>query len=196
MKRKILAAGLIATALFILTAGGALAKARFNMIGISGPGLDGLLTYTDPETTELLATGRLEAFDRPLEGPPETLEEGYAITRYPDLDNFVPWDQVIYYRNPAGEGGSVYYAGLFNGSSEYDGRWFEAQPESEQYLLDLLAAEGAFLQHTPPAGRSLFYTAIGIGAAAFLGLGWIIVSARRQADTTSQSATDPPPAAR
>ena len=52
------------------------------------------------------------------------------------------WDHLIYYPGTANQPGVVYYEGLFNGSSEYDGRWFLVPAQQDAALRAALARQG------------------------------------------------------
>ena len=152
LRRRTLIA-LVAGLLSLLTVMPAAAKGQALMIRIAGPGLDGNRSYRDEELLSHLSTALLEDFSQPIDAP-QTVGAGYVITRYFDDANYVPWDQVIYYPDPAGGPGHVFYVGIFNGWSENDGHWFAVRPESEVVLRDLLLSEDAPLDPrglgTPP----------------------------------------------
>ena len=100
------------------------AKGSFAFIAISGEGLNGEIRTADRNLT-------LDWFafaDFPgggIDAPASPPAGGYVITRY-YIDGRKPsaFDQLHYY--PAA--GLVYYDGLKGGSSEYDGKWYTANP--------------------------------------------------------------------
>ena len=53
---------------------------------------------------------------------------------------YFPFDQVVYFPDPEGGRGSIFYGGIVNGSSEYDGKWFRASQEGEAALRAALAS--------------------------------------------------------
>jgi len=132
---------LLVAALALFAAAPAAAKGPAEMIRISGPGLDGHQTLREPEALDSLSLAALEDFTRPIEAP-QQVGPGYTITRYYDTNEWTPWDQVIYYPDPQGGAGRIFYVGIFNGWSEYDGHWFAANPQSEALLLDWLEQQG------------------------------------------------------
>jgi hypothetical protein len=73
----------------------------------------------------------------------EDLQGGYLhAPRHlgPALDlNRDGWDHARYYAACAGQRGYVQYIGLYNGSSEYDGRWFHVSTRGEQSLRHILS---------------------------------------------------------
>lgn len=100
------------------------AKGGFSFITIGGGELAEVV-----RTSELALTQDFFAFadfyrDR-VEAPADP-GVGYEITRYYIEDTReIPFDRLHYY--PAT--GFVYYDGIVNGSSEYDRKWYAANPE-------------------------------------------------------------------
>ncbi len=117
----------------------AYAKGPADKITITGPGLDGMIEITDPDTAEALSMTMLEDF-RVFIDVPERLGPGYELTRYYRLESgsYRPFDQVAYYPDLYGGRGYVNYIGIVNGSSEYDGKWFRAQDEADQVIRQVL----------------------------------------------------------
>ena len=75
-------------------------------------------------------------------------ENGYEIARGGiDKGEFEPFDKLIYYPSDDHTRGLIHYIGLVNaegekdGWSEYDGHWFNANPQTEPYLRQLLLDE-------------------------------------------------------
>jgi hypothetical protein len=123
MKRStvlFLALGLLIPALTVLAKGG------FDYITVEGPGITGEITITNPALTQDffafadLSKGSIEA--------PADPGQGYEVTRVYVVDNRgQPFDKLHYYPYT----GYVYYDGIVNGSSEYDGKWYAADPAAE-----------------------------------------------------------------
>jgi len=109
----------------------ALAKGNFDYITVKGPGLQGELNLTNPALTSFFA---FADFSKGAIDPPADPGEGYEITRvYVITENEKPnptaFDQLYYY--PYVDDGYVYYVGLADGSSEYDGKWYAANPSAD-----------------------------------------------------------------
>ena len=111
-----------------------LAKGEFDYITIKGPGVTGEINVTNPALT-----GEFFAFADFSKGPidpPADLGEGYQIVRVYVVDTKpAPFDQLHYYPYT----GYVYYDGLANGSSEYDGKWYTANPSANDPFRAVLA---------------------------------------------------------
>jgi hypothetical protein len=112
-----------------------LAKGPFTYITIKGPGIIGDLSVTNPALLDFFA---FADFSRGEIEKPLDPGEGYEIIRsFVDREtNAVQnFDLLHYYP----ETGYVYYDGLIGGSSEYDGKWYEARPEVEADFRAVLA---------------------------------------------------------
>lgn len=118
----------IAVALALLTAllisVTAFAKGSFAFITITGPKLRDAVRSTDPAlTTDFFA---FADFYHDKAKAPASPGAGYEITRfYTRGRGEIAFDRLHYYP----EAGFVYYDGIVNGSSEYDGEWYTANPE-------------------------------------------------------------------
>ncbi len=118
----------------------ALAKGPPQHVRIDGPGLADPLEITEPGELEALGMASLEDFFSSVPDP-GALARVYLLTRsYQDGDRMVPFDQVLYAPGPPGDRGYVYYVGIINGWSEYDGKWFRATRIGTQAIEGLLAA--------------------------------------------------------
>lgn len=117
-----------------------LAKGDFDYIIVKGPGLQGELNLTNPElTTDFFV---FADFTQGAINPPTDPGQGYEITRVyvvteNDKPNPTAFDQLYYY--PYTDGGYVYYVGLAEGSSEYDGKWYAANPSADAPFRAALA---------------------------------------------------------
>lgn len=124
---------LILSILTMFSASLVFAKGNFTYLSVKGPGLTGELTVTNPALTEGFfafadfSNGAIEA--------PSDPGEGYQVIRiHVDNNKDVPFDLLHYYPYT----GFVYYDGLVNGSSEYDRRWYSANPSAEEPFLAAL----------------------------------------------------------
>ena len=116
------AAGL-ALLLALISSMTVLAKGGFAFISITGPGIEGEIRATDLELTEDFFA--FADFYRDKIEAPSDPGEGFEITRYYiDGTREVIFDQLHYYPST----GFVFYDGLVNGDSEYDGEWYSANP--------------------------------------------------------------------
>ena len=116
------------------------AKGNFDYITVKGPGLQGELNLTNPElTTDFFV---FADFSQGAIDAPANPGEGYEITRvFVVTENNKPtptaFDQLYYY--PYEDNGYVYYVGLASGSSEYDGKWYVANPAADAPFRAALA---------------------------------------------------------
>ncbi len=117
------------------------AKGPASKITITGPELLEPIEITDANVLAPLSFGVLENSFKHVLAVPDSLGEGYELTRYfsDERGNYTPFDHVHYYPNPSGADGYVYYDGIINGSSEYDGDWFRINHNSELVLMGILS---------------------------------------------------------
>lgn len=101
----------------------AFAKGGFSFVAVTGSGLEGEVRSTDPALTEDFFA--FADFYRNKTREPANPGAAYEITRYYiEGKREIPFDRLHYYP----ETGLVYYDGIVNGSSEYDGEWYTAKP--------------------------------------------------------------------
>ncbi|MGB3399485.1 MAG: hypothetical protein WBA34_04855, partial [Candidatus Deferrimicrobiaceae bacterium] len=85
---------------------------------------------------------------------PADLGAGYLMDRYGDVsDDALPFDRVLYFPDPSGGRGYVYYLETVNGHGPYDGRWFHVSPEGEAEMEQVFAANGVHAGASPAAGK-------------------------------------------
>ncbi len=116
-----------------------MAKGNFVKVTISGSQLTSEIDVTDPS---LLNFFSFSYFPDARTEEPE-VGAGYVITRYDGQikdGTFHAWDKLHYYPNSTGTGGYVFYDGLLDGSSEFDGKWYTTSPEGDVALRRMLAA--------------------------------------------------------
>jgi len=126
----------------------ALAKGGFSFINIAGPGLKEPVRLTDPAlTTDFFA---FADFYQDKAKAPTDPGEGYEITRhYVDGTREILFDRLHYYP----ETGFVFYDGIENGESEYDGEWYTAQPGIKmafEAALSIKAGSAASVEKKQP----------------------------------------------
>lgn len=140
------AAGL-AILLALVTAITVFAKGGFSFIAITGPGLKEEVRATDTVLTEDFFAFA-DFYNHNVEAPAKP-GEGYEITRYyVDGKREIAFDQLHYYP----ETGFVFYDGILNGESEYDGEWYAANPAVKTVLervLPIASMEKAPLAKQP-----------------------------------------------
>lgn len=114
-----------------------LAKGEFDYIAIKGPGITGEIDVTSPALTQdFFAFADFSQGEVPAPIDPG---QGYQVVRvYVEFTDSkpkdLPFDQLHYYPYT----GYVYYDGLVEGSSEYDGKWYAANPAAEQPFRNVL----------------------------------------------------------
>jgi hypothetical protein len=143
--RRLFALTLGALALLVVVKDPALAGGPADKVTVNGPGLKREIEITDAQDLQALSVGQLADFNNPIAAPGE-IGPGYELTRYyEDKANFIAFDHVRYHPDPADGRGYVFYMGLLNGWSEYDGKWFHATTQGEQVLQRILAENGVRL---------------------------------------------------
>ncbi|MCI0714692.1 MAG: hypothetical protein L0154_31350 [Chloroflexi bacterium] len=114
------------------------AKGVSDRIVISSVALAEDIIVEDDGMVHLLSYYMVDYEAELLVPPPDLdLSTAYRLQRqFYHGGDFQTFDHVAYYQGK--DGGYVHYMGLENGSSEYDGKWYRVQPESDmamQYLL-------------------------------------------------------------
>jgi hypothetical protein len=153
MKRLVFLLTLIILAIPTLT----LAKGPFSYITIKGPGITGDLSVTNSALLDFFA---FADFSKGEVEPPATPGEGYEIIRsFVDENNKVQNFDLLYYYP---DSGYVYYDGLIgDASSEYDGKWYTADPNVESKFRAVLA-ERARLTWIPFAAFVILLIIFGV----------------------------------
>ncbi len=171
---------LISVALFIIgmllvSSQLAMAKGNFAKIVISGGQLASEIEVTDPS---LLGFFSFSDFTNAHTQKPK-VGEGYVVTRYEQYQDgtFHAWDRLHYYPNTTGLGGYVFYDGLINGGSEYDGQWYTASPEGDAALRRILTA------HISNASTSTILPSVALlvglaGIAIVMIVGFVVIKRR------------------
>ena len=113
----------LACLLALITSIAVLAKGGFSFISITGPGIDEEIRATDLKLTEDFFA--FADFYRDKVEAPKDPGMGYEIRRYYiDGKHEILFDQLHYFPSA----GFVFYDGIVNGDSEYDGEWYSANP--------------------------------------------------------------------
>lgn len=147
----------LALLLTLLTSITVSAKGEFSFIAVTGGDLTDEVRLSDPALTKDFFTFADFSLDK-TETPADP-GEGYEITRYYiNGHSETAFDRLHYYP----ETGFVYYDGIVNGDSEYDAKWYTAQPEikstfetalSTQMRLMYLGTQDGSQALVPPAER-------------------------------------------
>jgi hypothetical protein len=125
----------LALLLSLLTSITAFAKGSFSFITISGADLKDVVRVTDKALTiDYFAFAKFHLDRTDVPADPGI---GYDITRY-YTDGKREWafDQLHYYPNT----GFVFYDGIVGGESEYDGKWYKADPKIKPIFENTLSA--------------------------------------------------------
>lgn len=115
-----------------------IAQGNFTYLTIKGPGITGEINITDPALTgDFFAFADFTQGEVPAPADPG---QGYQVVRvYVETVDGKPtdrpFDQLHYYPYT----GYVFYDGLVNGSSEYDGKWYAANPSANEPFRAALA---------------------------------------------------------
>jgi hypothetical protein len=134
MFSRIQVAGGLAFLLILITSITAFAKGGFSFITITGPNLKERVRATDSALTEDFFA--FADFFRERTKAPTDPGTAYEITRYYiDGSREIAFDRLHYYPDT----GFVYYDGIVNGSSEYDGEWYTAKPEIKMVFEKVLS---------------------------------------------------------
>jgi len=163
--------------LMLLPCGTVLAKGAPDKITITGSDLPNGLEITDLEMLEPFAMDKFINFSIPIEEP-KGLGTGYEITRYYQIDRIGPKaiDRFVYYPNPPGDGGYVFYEGIIDkmfiyGGSPHDGKWFQATEEGGRAIRQILADYGIHL------AKDSLWASLLKNYAIWLGYGGLVVVA-------------------
>jgi hypothetical protein len=126
----------LALLLSLVTSATAFAKGGFSFITISGPNIKEVVRVTDTALTTDFFT--FANFYEDKMDAPVSPGEGYEITRYYiDGKREIAFDSLHYYP----EAGFVFYDGIVNGESEYDGKWYTANPEIKTVFENALIVQ-------------------------------------------------------
>lgn len=126
----------LALLLALLTSVTVFAKGDFSFIAVTGGELTDEVRISDPALTKDFFTFA-DFYQNKTEAPVDP-GMGYQITRY-YVNGYTEraFDRLHYYP----ETGFVYYDGIVNGSSEYDGEWYTAQPDIKSTFETALSTQ-------------------------------------------------------
>jgi hypothetical protein len=137
----------LALGLLLVTASAALAwpEGPFTEVNISGPGIDGTATITGAGLGGMTLDNFTD-YSTAIAAPTQ-LGAAYELHRHFIHESGQPWDfdRVIYYFDPAGGPGYVFYAQAIGyGPSHHQGRWFRATGQSVEIMRGILTPLGAW----------------------------------------------------
>ncbi|MBI2757332.1 MAG: hypothetical protein HYX49_01485 [Chloroflexi bacterium] len=164
MKTRLLVTVLVPVLVALFVPAAVLAKGNFSFIVIQGGGIDGELRSTDPALTDDFFA--FADFFSAQTDQPAKPGLGYKVIRYYSYNGReIAFDYLHYYP----ETGYVYYDGIMGGWSEYDGKWYVANPNIKTSF------ENIFLKQTQSATPFI--------AAAALSLLFVLAFMFRQTST-------------
>ena len=147
----------------------AAAKANFDRITVQEQGSETQVEVTDPA---LLGFFAFTDFSDGRREPPRVVGPAFVVTRW-EMDRaadagFQPWDRLRYYHtsqdNTLGRGW-VFYEGLLNGSSEYDGQWYPSTRNADALMEGIIFPSEARESEADANRPSLLLGVVGIAAA-------------------------------
>ncbi|RJP50317.1 MAG: hypothetical protein C4557_09925 [Anaerolineaceae bacterium] len=123
---------------FLIPATVGFAKGNFDYITIKGPGITGEINVTNPALTDdFFAFADFTQGEAPAPADPG---QGYLVIRvYVKTMGNKPTDQVFDELHYYPYTGYVFYDGIVNGESEYDGKWYAANPAANEPFRAVLA---------------------------------------------------------
>lgn len=176
IRRTVCVVGLI-LAVLLTTARSVSAKGNFDKVTIQDIGSGREIAVTDPALMGFFA---FSDFDNGTRETPKVTGPGYEVMRWAisreDGITYVPVDRLRWYdtssTNTLGRGW-IFYEGLINGSSEYDGKWFTSTRNGDALMENTLfsvQATSTSTASTEKAGpTSIVLGFVGIGAATLIG---------------------------
>ena len=170
--------------LFSFSADFALAKGPFDRVTVSGGQIENAVEVSDPLLMDFFS---LSIFHNAGIEQPQVEGEGYLVTRYfkEEDGSFTPWDSLRFYPNKEETGGYVFYEGLVNGSSEYDGKWYLASYSGSSRLRQIINVSERPLPLTKTILTQFLYFAAALAGFAIV----VIVGLFILRPTTYQSPT-------
>ena|SRR5258705_2931835 len=120
---------------------------ELGLLTISGPGIKGELTLSDPK--DMMKLEQSGFFDQAvLAKAPAGLGEGYYITAHLNLDGkIVPFVEMVYYPTEAGQPGYVHYTGRLNGETlQKVDEWNILTRDADTTFRGLMTANNITLQ--------------------------------------------------
>ena len=163
MNRSILVRCAVLVSLSLLFTLTVHAKGEFQRVSITDQQTGDVIQLTPEDSRRLTSFFIFNPFDGALATAPD-VGEGYTIQRgYLDEEQFLPFDQVIYYPAVDNKRGYIHYIGLqaadggsVGGWSEYDNHWYYIDRSAEVELRRFLTADPAPMPDVTPWWQGLF----------------------------------------
>jgi hypothetical protein len=132
------------------------AKGNFAKIVITSDRLTSEIEVTDPS---LLSFFSFSDFPNARATEP-SFNEGYVVTRYflDESGTLHAFDRLRYYPNHVGPGGFIFYEGLINGGSEYDGKWYAASSEGDAAMRRNIGNTESVRKWPRNSSKCLYYS--------------------------------------
>jgi hypothetical protein len=167
---SLILASIVASCSMLLPSVGAEAKGNFDKILVFA-GISACIEVDDPSLSGFFSFSDFSE----RQSWPAAPGEGWLIARYASDQNTgepVPVDHIWIYPPSSHSGPLVYYQGLVNGSSEYDGKLFEGNPEAWLKLQSLVEASSRSASTTSQVAPVLATGLLGlcIGTAISFGV--------------------------
>ena len=164
----------------------ALAKELVKVI-VLGPGLNGEVEITDPDQVSFFENLlRLPV----IEEKPDGLSDAFFEIRMAvgSAGEIVAYNVYHYYPAQEDVAGYFYYAGVIEGSSSVEGKWFSLAEDSDRALREFLVSLGAAgpLAEGNSAQASRLPLAMAIGTLLILALASAVVLSRRKSPSGDQ----------
>jgi len=153
--------------LFFFSADFTMAKGPFDRVTVSGGLIENEVEVSDPLLMDFFSLSILH--NAGIEQP-QVEGEGYLVIRYFKDENgsFTAWDSLRFYPSNEESGGYVYYEGLVNGSSEYDGNWYLASYTGSSRLRQIINVSEQPLPPTKTILTQLLYLAAALAGFAIV----------------------------
>ena len=135
-------------ALAVLVIPTAVFAKELGLLIITGPGIKGDLTVSDPSVlSKLEGSGFFDQSNR-LKSAPENLGEGYTITSNLNLDGtMTPFIKMVYYPVEEGRAGYIHMIGRLDGETlRAVDEWSQISPEADKFFRIVMAANDVTLQ--------------------------------------------------
>ena len=170
--------------LMLLAVHPVLAKGPFTSLIVSGGELTHELEIREPGLLEFFSFADYYAarLPQPPENADNLLAQAYVIKRYGQDDRngrLVQFDSLHFLPAKGDKPGLVYYDGVFNGSSEYDKKWYRANSEANAAFQRLINAQldpvGSFVDE-----RKSLITTVGMLLAFAALLEWLRARRRQR----------------
>ncbi len=139
---KVIVPFAVALAMALMAISLASAKGSFTTVVIMGLGTGELRIVSDPGLEGFFALSDFTNGSKEATNPGSTFADSYELTRIGEGEDrrLFAIDRLRYVPPGSEEHGYIFYEGLINGSSEYDGRWFLATPAGDEVMKRILSS--------------------------------------------------------